>query len=104
MKKNVEFAKQNGYAKTLYGRIRKIDELSSSNHITRTFGERVAYNMPLQGTASDIIKIAMIKVFNLLEEKHYQSKLILQIHDELIFDVKKEELEKLVVELYYKEK
>lgn len=81
-----EFAKNNGYVKTLYNRIRYIPEIVSNNAIQRVFGERVAMNMPLQGSASDIIKIAMIRVFNRLEELNLQSKLILQIHDELIVD------------------
>ncbi len=93
MKNNIEFAKQNGYVKTLFGRIRKINEISSSNFNIRQFGERVAMNMPLQGTASDVIKIAMIKVNNELKNKKLKSKLILQIHDELMIDSPKEEIE-----------
>lgn len=93
MDNNVELAKQNGYAKTLWGRIRNIPELSSSNGNLRNFGERVAKNMPLQGSASDIIKIAMIKVANRFKELKLESKLILQIHDELIIDAKQNELE-----------
>ena len=83
----VEFAKQNGYTKTLYNRMRHIPELNATNYMTRMFGERVALNMPLQGTASDIIKIAMIKVQEKMRESGVKSKLILQIHDELIVDV-----------------
>lgn len=86
MEDNVSFAKEKGYAITKYGRRRKIPELSSSKYITRTFGERVAMNMPLQGTASDIIKLAMIQVSKTLKEKNMKSQLILQIHDELIVD------------------
>lgn len=86
MKQNVDFAKENGYAITKFGRIRKIPEIKSSKYNIRTFGERVAMNMPLQGTASDIIKLAMIKVSNTLSEKGLRSQLILQIHDELIID------------------
>ena len=93
MDKNVEFAKENGYAKTVFGRIRMIPELSSSNFNVRKFGERVAMNMPLQGTASDIIKLAMIATFR--ELKNLESHIILQVHDELVIDVKKEELEKV---------
>ncbi len=80
-------AKLFGYVKSVYGRIRYVPELKSINIMQRTFGERVAMNMPLQGSASDIIKIAMIKVYNSIKEKSLKSKLILQIHDELIVDV-----------------
>ncbi len=86
MNNNVLFAKEHGYAITKFGRIRKIPELSSSKYFTRAFGERVAMNMPLQGTASDIIKLAMIKVYEKIKEKQLKSQLILQIHDELIVD------------------
>lgn len=86
MDDNVKFAQERGYAVTKYGRIRQIPEISSSKYITRTFGERVAMNMPLQGTASDIIKIAMLKVDEALKKYKLKSELILQIHDELIID------------------
>lgn len=86
MDANIQFAKQNGYAITLMGRRRKIDELSSHEYFMRQFGERVAMNMPLQGTASDIIKLAMISVEQKLLQSKLKSKLILQIHDELIVD------------------
>ena len=94
MDNNIKFAKENGYAKTLFGRIRMIPELSSSNYNVRKFGERVAMNMPLQGTASDIIKLAMIATFK--ELQNMESHIILQIHDELIIDTKKEELDKVM--------
>ncbi len=87
MEQNVADAQQRGYALTKFGRKRLIPELSSSKYITRTFGERVAMNMPLQGTASDIIKLAMLEVANGLKEGGFKSQLILQIHDELIVDV-----------------
>lgn len=93
MDKNIEFAKTNGYAKTLFGRIRMIPELNSSNFNVRKFGERVAMNMPLQGTASDIIKLAMIATFR--ELKNLKSHIILQVHDELVIDTEKSELEKV---------
>lgn len=86
MDKNVEIASEKGFAVTKWGRIRLIPELSSSKYLTRSFGERVAMNMPLQGTASDIIKYAMLKVDEKLKEKKLKSELILQIHDELIID------------------
>ena len=82
---NIEFARKNGYVRTLFGRIRQIPEINSGNYNLRSFAERVAMNMPLQGTASDIIKFAMIRVFEKL--KSLKSQLILQIHDELIIDV-----------------
>lgn len=101
MDKNVAFAKENGYAITLLGRKRQIKELLSSNYMLRQFGERVAMNMPLQGSAADIIKLAMIGVYNRLKKENLQSKLILQVHDELIIDTllsEREQVEKLLVE------
>ncbi len=95
MDDNVKVAREKGYAQSLYNRRRRIDELNSSNYMIRTFGERAAMNMPLQSTASDIIKIAMIKVFYALKENNLKSKLILQIHDELIVDVFPGEEEKV---------
>ncbi|MBR5508324.1 MAG: DNA polymerase I [Clostridia bacterium] len=87
----VENAKENGYVTTLFGRRRYIPEISSSNFMTRSFGERVAMNTPIQGTAADIIKIAMVKVFKALKEKNLKSRLILQVHDELIIEAEKSE-------------
>lgn len=84
--KCVSDAKENGYSKTLMGRIRHIPDINSANHTIRSFAERVAKNMPLQGSASDIIKIAMIKVYNRMKKENLKSKLVLQIHDELIVD------------------
>ena len=83
---NVTYAKEHGFVKTKFGRVRKIPEISSSKYSVRTFGERVAMNMPLQGTASDIIKKAMKGVFDEFENRKLKSQLILQIHDELIVD------------------
>ena len=91
----VEQAKQDGDVRTLWGRIRYIDELSSSNYNTRSFGERAALNTPIQGTAADIIKYAMIEVPRRFREKNLQSKLILQVHDDLIVDAEPEELEQV---------
>ena len=93
LEKAVKTAKENGYATTLLNRMRKIPELISSNYMTRQFGERVAMNTPLQGSAADIIKIAMINVEKALEGK--KSKLILQIHDELIVDTAPDEAEEV---------
>lgn len=91
--RTVEDAKKNGYTVTMFGRRRPIPELASSNFMTRSFGGRAAMNAPVQGTAADIIKIAMVRVNRRLKKEHLQSKLVLQIHDELIIETKKEEVE-----------
>ena len=78
----------------MFGRRRYLPELTSSNHNIRAFGERVAKNMPVQGTAADIIKIAMIRVYDRLKKENMKSKLILQVHDELIVESPKNEAEK----------
>ena len=101
MNEVVEEAKKNGYVKTLFGRRRYLPELSSSNGMLRAFGERVARNMPIQGTPADIIKIAMIRVYTRLKEENLNARLILQIHDELI--VEAPENEKTKAELIVKE-
>lgn len=89
-------ARENGYTKTMFGRIRPIPELSSSNFMQRQFGERVAMNSPIQGTAADIIKIAMIRVHDRLENEGLSSKLILQVHDELLIETKEAEKEQVI--------
>ena len=89
----IEKAKQDGYVSTLLGRRRKVDELNSSSYMTRLFGERITMNMPFQGSSADIIKLAMINVNNRLIKQNLKSKLILQIHDELIVDATNDELE-----------
>ena len=94
--RSVEEAKQNGYAVTMFERRRSLPELRSSNYNTRSFGERVAMNMPIQGTAADIIKFAMVKVSEKLKERNLKAKLILQVHDELIFDVPEREADEVV--------
>lgn len=91
----VEDAKKNGYATTMFGRRRPVPELSSSNFMQRSFGERVAMNSPIQGTAADIIKIAMIRVWKRLKEEGLSSRLILQVHDELLIETAVEEEEKV---------
>lgn len=96
MNESIAIARQNGYAKTLFGRIRYIPELSSSNGGIRKFGERVAINMPLQGTASDIIKLAMINVYKEIKNKNLKAKLVLQIHDELVVDCPKDEVSEVL--------
>ena len=88
-------AKEKGYVTTLFGRRRYIPEISSSNFMTRSFGERVAMNTPIQGTAADIIKIAMVKVSKELSERNLKSRLILQVHDELIIEAVKSEAEEV---------
>lgn len=82
----VEDAKKNGYVTTMYGRRRPIPELSSGNFMQRSFGERVAMNSPIQGTAADIMKIAMIRVWERLHKEGLCSRLILQVHDELLIE------------------
>jgi len=86
-------AYQNGEVKTMFGRIRRIDELKSSNFMTRAMGERMALNTPIQGSSADIMKMAMNEVYKKMKENNLESKLILQVHDEIIIDAKKEELE-----------
>ena len=92
----VEQAKKDGYIKTMFNRIRPIPELSSSNFMQRQFGERVAMNSPIQGTAADIIKIAMIRVHDRLIRDKLKSKLILQVHDELLIETLEEEKEQVI--------
>ncbi len=93
MQNAIKSAKEKGYAETIFHRRRYLPELESTNHNLRAFGERVARNMPIQGSAADIIKIAMINVFNALKKQNLKSKLILQVHDELIIEAPTEEAE-----------
>lgn len=97
MKSVVEQARSTGYVETMFNRRRYLPELTASNHNLRAFGERVARNMPIQGTAADIIKIAMIKVANRLKAEHMQSKLILQVHDELIVEAPQDEAMRVAI-------
>ena len=101
MKHIVEQARADGYVSTLYGRRRDLPELKSSNFNMRSFGERVALNMPIQGTAADIIKLAMVRVHERLREEKLQAKLILQVHDELIVECPEEEAERVCELLRY---
>ncbi len=97
----VEAAQENGYAQTIYNRRRYIPELNSRIHMQRQFGKRTAMNAPLQGSAADIIKIAMVEIYKAMEKENLKSEMILQIHDELVFDVLKSEqtkMEKLIKE------
>ena len=89
----VKFAQENGYVETLLGRKRWLRDISSSNFTVRGYAERNAVNSPIQGTAADMIKLAMIKIHAAIKEQKLQSKMILQVHDELVFDALKEELD-----------
>ena len=93
--RTVDDAKKDGYVTTMFGRRRPMPELKSSNFMQRSFGERVAMNAPIQGTAADIIKIAMIRVDQKLRMRGLRSRLILQVHDELLIETAKEELEEV---------
>lgn len=93
MQKNVQFCKENGYIKTIFGRIRPIPEINSGNYNLKQFGERAAMNMPLQGSASDIIKLAMVRTFEEFNKRDLKSKIIVQVHDELVVDTYPGELD-----------
>ena len=91
----IEKARTDGYVETLFHRRRALPEIKASNFNTRSFGERVALNMPIQGTAADIIKLAMVKVFERLQNENLQAKLIMQVHDELIVECPEDEVEQV---------
>ena len=91
----VEKAKSDGYVSTIFGRRRMLPELSSTNFNTRSFGERVARNMPIQGSAADIIKIAMINVYNRIKAEGLKSRIIMQVHDEIIVEAPDNETDKV---------
>ena len=95
MDDTVKYAQEHGYVKTLLGRKRKMRDINSKNGMIRSNAERIAINTPIQGSAADMIKIAMINIHRVLKEGNYKTKMILQVHDELVFDVYKPELEKL---------
>ena len=95
MDDTINFAKENGYVQTLMGRKRWLSDINSSNFTVRGFAERNAINSPIQGTAADMIKLAMIKIQQQFEKHKFKSKMLLQVHDELVFDVLKEELEQI---------
>ncbi|CAN5191315.1 DNA polymerase I [soil metagenome] len=95
MDDTINFAREYGYVQTLLGRRRYLRDISSSNGVVRGFAERNAINAPIQGTAADMIKVAMIHVQNALEKNKFSTKLLLQVHDELVFDVPHDELEKV---------
>ena len=92
----VAIGKEKGYVETIMNRRRYIPELKSKNYNVRSCGERVALNTPIQGSAADIIKVAMVKFYNRLNEEKLKAKLILQVHDELIVDCPKDEREKVL--------
>ncbi|MBR5227307.1 MAG: DNA polymerase I [Clostridia bacterium] len=93
MENIIDIAREQGYVKTIFGRIRTVPELKSANYLTRTFGQRIAMNMPIQGSAADIMKIAMIKAYNKIKENNLNSKIIMQVHDELLVEAPLEEVE-----------
>ena len=93
MKKIVAKTRELGYVRTLMNRKREIEEIKNTNHLIRAMGDRMALNTPIQGSAADILKLAMVKLYELLKEKNYNTKMLLQVHDELIFDVPENELD-----------
>ena len=93
MEETVEFARANGYVETLSGRKRKLRDINSKSGLARAGSERIAINTPIQGTAADLMKLAMIEIHQVFKERNFKSRMILQVHDELVFDVLKEELE-----------
>jgi DNA polymerase-1 len=97
MSEQVEFARENGYVQTVLGRRRYLKAINGSNAIVRGAAERNAVNAPIQGSAADIIKIAMINIHRKLSEGNYKSKMLLQVHDELVFDIYRPELEELKI-------
>jgi DNA polymerase-1 len=95
MEDTISKCKERGYVETLFNRRRYVPEINSNNYNVRQFGERVAMNAPIQGTAADIIKIAMINIDKEFEKKNLKSKLILQVHDELVIETLKDEFEEV---------
>jgi DNA polymerase-1 len=95
IERTVAEAREKGFVRTLFGRIRYIPELSNSDTNVRQFGERTAMNTPIQGTAADIIKMAMVNIYRKMRERGYRSRLILQIHDELVFEIPEAEMEEM---------
>jgi DNA polymerase-1 len=95
MEDTVNFAREKGYVETLMGRKRWLRDINSSNFTVRGFAERNAINSPIQGTAADMIKMAMIRVQAALKKNKFKSRMIMQVHDELVFDATKEEAQEL---------
>ena len=92
MHDSVENARENGYVSTKMGRKRRLPDINSKNPVVRGYGERNAINAPIQGSAADIIKVAMVDIYREFKEKKLQSRMIMQVHDELNFDVVPDEL------------
>jgi len=95
MNQVIEKARANGYVETIMGRRRYLRDINSANATVRSFAERNAINAPIQGSAADMIKLAMIRIQNHMKKQNYRSRMILQVHDELLFDVHKDELEEV---------
>ena len=95
MEEIVEKAKKDNYVETLFHRRRYVPEINSNNYMVRQFGNRIAMNTPIQGTAADIMKLAMINIYNRLNERNLKSKIILQVHDEILIEAEPEEKEEL---------
>src|ERR1019366_8552187 len=93
MDKTIQFCKTNGYVETLMGRKRWLKDINSSNFTVRGFAERNAINSPIQGTAADMIKLAMIRIHDIFLKRKFKSKMIMQVHDELVFDAHKSEVD-----------
>jgi DNA polymerase-1 len=91
----INFAREHGYVQTVMGRKRWLRDINSGNFTVRGYAERNAINSPIQGTAADMIKLAMVKVHQSMKEKGFKSRMILQVHDELVFDAVKDEVEDL---------
>ena len=92
MSKSIQEAKEKKYVTTLLGRRRYLRDIDSRNYTLRGFAERNAINTPIQGSAADIIKLAMVKIYEWINQENLKSKMIMQVHDELVFDIEKEEL------------
>ena len=105
MSSEIEFAKEHGYVQTLMGRRRWLKDINSANQTVRSYAERNAINAPIQGSAADMIKVAMINIHKELKAMNVKSKMVLQVHDELVFDVYKPELEliKPIIEKHMQE-
>jgi len=97
MKSTIEFAKEHGYVETILGRRRYINDINSANAVVRGYAERNAINAPIQGSSADMIKVAMINIFKEFQKKKLKTRMILQVHDELVFDVHKDEIEEVKI-------
>ncbi len=95
MDQSIALAKTKGYVETILGRRRYLNDINSSNAIVRGFAERNAINAPIQGSSADMIKVAMIRIYDRMQAKKMRSKMILQVHDELVFDAHRDEVEEL---------